>query len=86
MVMNRLIEAGAQVNAQSTDIGYTPLIWAASQGSTEQVQLLLEFGADPQLWDKWGQTALDRCTEKPGAAALLKNAMPPKQVEQLLEE
>ena len=84
-MISRLVEAGAQVNAQATDIGYTPLLWAASSGSAEHVKLLLQFGADPQARDKWGQTALDKCIQKPEIAALLKNALPLEQAQQSQE-
>lgn len=82
----RLVEAGAQVNAQSIDTGYTPLIWAAQHGNIEAVRILLHYGAKPELRDKWGQTALDKCTQKPEIAALLTNAMSPEQTQQLQEE
>lgn len=70
-VIRRLVEAGAVVNAQCADLGYTPLIWAVSSGSVKEVKLLLELGADPKLHDTWGQTALEKAAGKPEMAALL---------------
>ena len=38
--------------------GPTPLIIAASYGELDIIELLLDYGADPNLQDNWGNTAL----------------------------
>ena len=43
-VAELLIASGAEVNAKS-DLGRTPLNWAAERENTETVELLLEHGA-----------------------------------------
>ena len=53
-----LLERGAQLNLQSEDRGYSPLMDAAQAGSADLVRLFLEKGADPNLKSKDGQTAL----------------------------
>ena len=57
------LDLGADVNAQSENNGYTPLIWASSRGHTETVRLLLEAGADVNLTANDGQTALMRAAD-----------------------
>ncbi len=44
-----LIEKGAGVNAMDPDMGQTPLMFAASGGSLEMVDALLNAGADPNI-------------------------------------
>jgi ankyrin repeat protein len=46
-VVQLLLGAGAAVDASTAD-GETPLLYAAGQGHTEVVRLLLGAGADPQ--------------------------------------
>lgn len=43
--------------------GWTPLIWAATDGNADMVRLLLEHGADARIKDKEGRTALS-CTKE----------------------
>lgn len=50
-VMQRLIELGADVNAQDTEDYRTALMGAAHKGHTEGVQLLVDNGADLSLRD-----------------------------------
>jgi uncharacterized protein len=57
-VAELLLERGAQVDLQSEDRGYSPLMDAAQAGSADLVGLFLERGADPDLKSKDGQTAL----------------------------
>ena len=51
-----LLEAGANVNAQSK--GRSALMWAAFWGHTGAVKMLLEGGANTELRDATGNTAL----------------------------
>lgn len=53
-----LLARGAQIDLQSEDRGYSPLMDAAQSGSAELVSLFLGKGADPNLTSKDGQTAL----------------------------
>ena len=55
--LNRLIKAGADVNATSKD-GWTPLHWAARKGHTDAVIALLEAGADVNATDERDLTPL----------------------------
>ena len=58
--MERLLRAGIEVSVIDTPTSQnTPLHWAASFGSAVTVQILLEqFGADPNLTNAKGMTAL----------------------------
>jgi ankyrin repeat protein len=52
-----LIQKGAKVNAQS-NTGATALMIAAARDNAEAIGLLLNSGADPEIVNKQGQTAL----------------------------
>lgn len=56
-----LIDAGADVNRQSADRGYSPLMDASQKGDLAMARMLLEKGADPNLKSKDAQTALVIC-------------------------
>lgn len=56
-LLDLLVERGAEVNAANWD-GGTPLFTAALAGKTAAVQRLLCHGADPNLKNKIGQSAL----------------------------
>jgi len=56
VVVNKLLEAGADVNHAGED-GITPLMRAASSGRLDVVRILVEAGADPCAWDE-GETPL----------------------------
>ena len=56
-ILKLLIKAGANVNASFTD-GYTPLIAAVRSGDITKVNKLLKYGADPNLQNRYGETAL----------------------------
>ena len=54
-----LIEAGADLNA-TDEVGFTPLMYAASKNYTDVVKELILAGADVNAQDKMGNTALMR--------------------------
>jgi ankyrin repeat protein len=53
-----LLKSGANVNVQGTAEGFTALIVASAEGLEATVRLLLEYGADPGVIDRDGDTAL----------------------------
>ena len=58
-----LLDRGARINAIDRDASVTPLMLAASMGHAKAVETLLEHGADRNLKDRFGRTALDRARE-----------------------
>ena len=54
-----LLDNGAEINAR-TNLKITPLHRAAGFGHYEAVNLLLNYGADKTLKDKYGKNAYDR--------------------------
>jgi ankyrin repeat protein len=57
-VVDLLLDAGAGLNSVSEDRGYSPLMDAVLNGSSELLELFLRRGADPNLASKDGQTAI----------------------------
>lgn len=57
--VERLLDAGTNVNAGITEKGVTPLIGAAKQGNLSIVNLLVDYGANINLKDIEGKTAID---------------------------
>lgn len=59
--VNTFLAKGGDINASTSAFGRTPLIFAASSDhdTVPIMKLLLEKGADPNLADKDGETALD---------------------------
>lgn len=57
-IVKLLCEYGANVNARNKE-GATPLILSTIVENTEQVYILLEHNADPNIKDTKNQTALD---------------------------
>jgi ankyrin repeat protein len=55
-MLDRLLKAGADPNAQLTRAGDTPLMMAARTGNTEAVRVLVESGADVNAKETWGGT------------------------------
>src|SRR4051812_48184947 len=55
--LNTMLGGGANVNAKD-ERGVTPLMHAAWVGSPEAMKLLLDRGADPNLTNSSGSTAL----------------------------
>lgn len=60
-VVKILVAAGADVNRQSHDRGYSPLMDAAQKGDVAIASILLDNGAFPDLKSRDGQTALIIC-------------------------
>ena len=59
-----LTAAGAPLNAKTKPAGVTPLIYAASEGWDDCVQLLLAAGADPTIQTAKGRTAREATSMK----------------------
>jgi ankyrin repeat protein len=74
-----LLKNGAEVNVQSTKRGITALIIAAAVGDEELVRLLLGHGADKELAEIDGDTAVDHARQNGHATVvtLLENPPPP---------
>ena len=62
-MMRLLIDNDAYIDAESPN-GTTPLMMAAYYASPIAVKLMLEEGADPNLQNQDGQTALDMALSK----------------------
>ena len=57
--IKRLLTLGANVNAEDTTLDHwTPLMWAVYSDQDLAVRVLLDAGADPNLRDATGKTAL----------------------------
>ncbi|KAH8669332.1 hypothetical protein BGZ61DRAFT_521991 [Ilyonectria robusta] len=54
-VVKALLENGAEIEAEDSEYGRTPLSWAAPYGSEKVVNLLLAKGVDPDAKDKGGR-------------------------------
>jgi uncharacterized protein len=61
-IVERLIKAGANVNARSPQ-GYTLLMIAAARGNQEITNILLDLGADFAIVDPQGRNALQHARE-----------------------
>ncbi|MFO8087602.1 MAG: ankyrin repeat domain-containing protein [Bacteroidales bacterium] len=57
-----LLKAGADVNAKNDYSSETPLIYAAQQGNTDIVKILLHNGADPEIIPRNDEPAMIRAT------------------------
>jgi ankyrin repeat protein len=64
-VVQALLEAGADVNYQ-TEVGQTAIFGAATNGWNHMVELLVTYGADLNIKDLQGNTALDAALGKAG--------------------
>ena len=58
-ILRALVAAGARVDATDDDDRRTALHWAAGNARVEAAQALLSLGANPNVRNKWGRTALD---------------------------
>jgi len=70
-VLNLLLENGAEINCQSLS-GRTPLHFAAERDMHELVEALLVSGADPNLGDNEGNTAVHLVLLKEGGRDTVK--------------
>jgi len=61
--MADLFADGVSANCQDHD-GETPLMLAAEGGSVAAIRILLAHGAEVNVWDRNGQSALDRARSK----------------------
>ena len=75
-LMALLLENSAYIDAESPN-GTTPLMMAAMYGTSEAVKLLIDEGADPQLKNQQGLTALQFAQRgnRPDAAGLIAAAI-----------
>ena len=74
-IVDRLLEAGADVNAHNDDvIGNTPLCNGAETCSYEMAKRLIDAGADPTIRGWMGMNAIDHAVERkdPDAEKVLK--------------
>ncbi len=56
-VIRKIIRKGASIHAKNKD-GFTPLLWAATFGSTKACKFLIAKGSDIDVKNKWGSSAL----------------------------
>jgi uncharacterized protein len=75
-VIDLLLDRGADINAREIETGATPLMLAASLNQLDAVAELLKHGANLELRDRDGQSALDhaRDAESVDIVALLKKS------------
>jgi hypothetical protein len=63
-IAQKELDGGADVNALTGgQLANTPLHWAAACGQTACTELLLKAGADPNIRNKAGKSALDLCVQ-----------------------
>lgn len=75
--MERLIRAGADVNAQCTQLQVTALHMAARRGHIDAVELLLSYGASPFITSTQGDTPLHAGVDHIGVVRVLLEAGAP---------
>ena len=75
--LHLILEYGVRVNVIEEDSGMTPLMRCARYGIPACAELLLQHGADPDIRNNEGQTALDIARKRGavGIARMLKKAM-----------
>ncbi len=71
--MRQLIDGGVSKDCRHSQTAETPLMWAAVNGKVDAVRLLLDLGADPNVRDSHGSTALDQVTAREAAFAKVPN-------------
>jgi ankyrin repeat protein len=62
-IVKRLIKKGADINVRDSLYGYTPLMWAISEGHEKIAALLIENAAYVSVENYDGKTALDLARE-----------------------
>jgi ankyrin repeat protein len=62
-LMEVLLEAGADINRPNVRYGLTPLQMASFRGYTDGVEKLLQLGADTEIEDSRGNTAINIITQ-----------------------
>ncbi|MFP3873108.1 MAG: ankyrin repeat domain-containing protein [Thiohalophilus sp.] len=62
-ILEYLIEQGIALDVQDDERDWTALMWAASEGREEMVEILLANGADRTVQGSDGKTALDLAAE-----------------------
>ena len=73
-IVQRLLEAKADITLRCEDDNTTCLHWASSNGHASVVKLLLNAGADVNAIDEWGWTPLHRAIEK-GSIDIVKSML-----------
>jgi ankyrin repeat protein len=69
-IIDLLLDRGADINARNLEAAETPLMIAISLGRLKAMAVLLKRGANLQLRDSSGHTALDRARETENAEAI----------------
>jgi len=72
-----LLDAEAPPNVSDYD-RRTPLHIAAAEGNQAAVQLLIQYGADPDARDRWGSTPKDEASNSPALTETIFTARPGK--------
>ncbi len=72
----------ADINKPGADVGWTPLMFAASAGNTLMVFFLSSLDADPAIKGKHGETAVTLATGRPEILRMLGT---PLEIERLLD-
>jgi len=75
-----LLKKGADVDLQGTLEGFTALMTAAAEGQLEVVRLILAYGANPELKDVDGDTALSFAEQKGHSAVVKVLRNPPPRI------
>lgn len=65
-LIDRLVVAGANINARMCENQHTPLMSAVFLGKLDSIRALIALGADVSLSDFRGHTALHLVHMKPG--------------------
>jgi len=72
-IVEELIKAGADLNRQDNNSGLTPLIFASANGNMASSKKLIDFGANLDIQDNFGDTALISCARNSKQPAYRKN-------------
>jgi len=82
-IVRRLLEAGADPNNAESEFQQTALLWAVRQGLINIAAILLLYGADPTLPDRFGKSALYLAQERGDEViiTILQRAMSPDSID-----